>query len=186
MNIRHMLINHKIGILITALLIGFAGMLFWFMQSASVPVETIPDSNDLVEFNGSNIEEKEGDRLVWRLSSEKIQVDPKTEKMYFHNPVAEVWDDDGTKLTVTSPMGIVDRKEKLVELRQPVEASTDKGDTLQTEGSVYYNMDTRLVKGGRAVFRRYDNTTVSGDSFETNAALDQITVQGNAKVTKGE
>lgn len=87
---------------------------------------------------------------------------------------------------MTAKLGIVDRAKKTIELKQPIEASTDKGDTLQTEGSVYYNMDTRLIKGGKVLLTRHDKTAVSGDSFETNASLDQVTVQGHAKITKGE
>lgn len=186
MNIRQKLIQNKIGILVAAVLILFAGMLYWFMKSAPTQVEDTPRSDDLVEFQGSEIEEKDGDRLIWRLSSEKIQVDPKTQKMYFTSPKAEIWEKDGTELTVTAKLGIVDRAKKTIELKQPIEASTDKGDTLQTEGSVYYNMDTRLIKGGKVLLTRHDKTAVSGDSFETNASLDQVTVQGHAKITKGE
>lgn len=186
MSTQKKLMKHKWGIIAVIILILFSGFLYWLMQSATSKVENTPRSNDLVEFQGSEIEEKDGDRLVWRLSSEKIQVDPKTEKMYFTNPKAEVWEKDGTLLTVTARQGVVDRKKKLVELKQPIEAATDKGDTLQTEGSVYYNMDTRHIKGGKVLVTRHDSTKISGDSFEANAALDQVTVQGHAKVTKGE
>ena len=40
--------------------------------------------------------------------------------------------------------------------------------------------------GGKVLLTRHDKTAVSGDSFETNASLDQVTVQGHAKITKGE
>ena len=169
-----------------AVLILFAGMLYWFMKSAPTQVEDTPRSDDLVEFQGSEIEEKDGDRLVWRLSSEKIQVDPKTQKMYFTSPKAEIWEKDGTELTVTAKLGIVDRAKKTIELKQPIEASTDKGDTLQTEGSVYYNMDTRMIKGGKVVMDRHDKTSLKADAFETDSSLTKVTLTGHAQVTKGE
>ena len=66
MNIRQKLIQNKIAILVAVVLILFAGMLYWFMKSAPTQVEDTPRSDDLVEFQGSEIEEKDGDRLVWR------------------------------------------------------------------------------------------------------------------------
>lgn len=186
MNLKQTLIKHKITILVVVVLALFAFLLYWFMHTAGGPVKDMPPSSDLVEFHGSEIEEKDGDRLSWRLMADKILVDPKTEIMYFIKPKAEIWEKDGTLLTITSDKGVVDRKKKIIELKQPLQAETDKGDTLQTEGSVYYNMDTRLINGGKVLLNRHDQTTLSGDSFVTDAALEHVTVQGHAKVTKGE
>lgn len=186
MNLKEKIWHNKTIVIVTCLFLFFVGLLLWFLRAADTPIEDNVKESDLVTFNGSSIEEKEGDRLVWRLSAEKILVDPKSNVMYFINPKAQVWEKDGTELTISSQKGIVDRKKRTVELQQPIEAQTDKGDTLQTEGSVYYNMDTRLITGGKVLLTRADNTRLSGDSFETNAALDQVKVEGHAKITQGE
>ena len=87
---------------------------------------------------------------------------------------------------MTAKLGIVDRAKKTIELKQPIEASTDKGDTLQTEGSVYYNMDTRMIKGGKVVMDHHDKTSLKADAFETDSSLTKVTLTGHAQVTKGE
>lgn len=106
--------------------------------------------------------------------------------MYFTNPKALVVAEDGTQMTITSDKGIVDREKRTIEIKQPVKAETDKGDTLQTEGSVYYNMDTRMIKGGKVVMERHDNTTLKADSFETDSSLTKVLLTGHAQVTRGE
>jgi hypothetical protein len=94
--------------------------------------------------------------------------------------------DDGVQLTITADQGIVDRNGKTIELKAPLEAHTDQGDSLQTDGSVYYNMDTREITGGKVVITRADQTDLSADSFTANAALNAVTLTGHARITKGE
>lgn len=186
MKFKEKILHNKTTLIVSCIVLFFLGLLLWFLRAADTQIEDNVKESDLVTFNGSSIEEKEGDRLVWRLSAEKILVDPKTNVMYFINPKAQVWEKDGTELDITSKKGIVDRKKRTVELKQPITAQTDKGDTLQTDGSVYYNMDTRLITGGKVLLTRADYTRLSGDSFETNAALDKVKVEGHAKITQGE
>lgn len=186
MKFKEKILHNKTTLIVSCIVLFFLGLLLWFLRAADTQIEDNVKESDLVTFNGSSIEEKEGDRLVWRLSAEKILVDPKTNVMYFINPKAQVWEKDGTELDITSKKGIVDRKKRTVELKQPITAQTDKGDTLQTGGSVYYNMDTRLITGGKVLLTRADHTRLSGDSFETNAALDKVKVEGHAKITQGE
>jgi lipopolysaccharide export system protein LptC len=106
--------------------------------------------------------------------------------MYFTNPKALVVAEDGTQMTITSDKGIVDRQKRTIEIKPPVKAETDKGDTLQTDGSVYYNMDTRMIKGGKVVMDRHDKTSLKADAFETDSSLTKVTLTGHAQVTKGE
>ncbi|MDY5383207.1 MAG: LPS export ABC transporter periplasmic protein LptC, partial [Megasphaera elsdenii] len=80
----------------------------------------------------------------------------------------------------------VDRQKRTIEIKPPVKAETDKGDTLQTDGSVYYNMDTRMIKGGKVVMDRHDKTSLKADAFETDSSLTNVKLTGHAQVTKGE
>ena len=89
-------------------------------------------------------------------------------------------------MTITSPNGVVDRKKHTIEIKPPVSAATNRNDTLQTEGSVYYNMNTHMVKGGKVVMNRHDNTSLRADAFETTTSMDKVTLTGHAQVTKGE
>lgn len=120
------------------------------------------------------------------MTADKIQIDPDTQIMYFTNPKALVVAEDGTQMTITSDKGIVDRQKRTIEIKPPVKAETDKGDTLQTDGSVYYNMDTRMIKGGKVVMDRHDKTSLKADAFETDSSLTKVTLTGHAQVTKGE
>ena len=106
--------------------------------------------------------------------------------MYFTNPKALVVAEDGTQMTITSDKGVVDRQKRTIEIKPPVKAETDKGDTLQTDGSVYYNMDTRMIKGGKVVMDRHDKTSLKADAFETDSSLTNVKLTGHAQVTKGE
>lgn len=177
--------KNKISIIAVIAVIGFAVMLYSFMhpQKTEDPMVS-PDK--LVEFEGTELEEKKDGQLVWRLTADKIQIHPDTQIMYFTNPKALVVAEDGTQMTITSDKGVVDRQKRTIEIKPPVKAETDKGDTLQTDGSVYYNMDTRMIKGGKVVMDRHDKTSLKADAFETDSSLTKVTLTGHAQVTKGE
>ncbi|MCH4166228.1 MAG: LPS export ABC transporter periplasmic protein LptC [Megasphaera sp.] len=177
--------NNKKTLIISAAVIAFAVLLYIAMNPEKT--DDMPVSPDkLVQFDGSELEEKKDGKLVWKLTADKIMLDPDTQIIYFDNPKALVYDDDGTETTITSPKGTLDRTKKLIQIQPQVHAVTDKGDTLQTDGTVYYNMDTRMIKGGKVIMQRHDNTGLEADSFETNSSLDKVVLTGHAKVTKGE
>lgn len=161
--------KNKISIIAAVVVIAFAVMLYVFMhpQKTEDPMVS-PDK--LVEFEGTELEEKKEGQLVWKLTADKIQIDPDTQIMYFTNPKALVIAEDGTQMTITSDKGVVDRQKRTIEIKPPVKAETDKGDTLQTDGSVYYNMDTRMIKGGKVVMDRHDKTSLKADAFETDSS----------------
>ena len=89
-------------------------------------------------------------------------------------------------MKIEAPMGIVDRNKQTLQVKPPIKATTDNGSTLQTDGSVYYNMDTRMIKGGKVVMDRHDKTSLKADAFETDSSLTKVTLTGHAQVTKGE
>ena len=177
--------KNKLSLIAVIAVVGFAVMLYVFMNP-NTSEDTMVSPDKLVEFEGSELEEKQEGKLVWRLTADKIQIDPDTQIMYFTNPKALVVAEDGTQMTITSDKGIVDREKRTIEIKQPVKAETDKGDTLQTDGSVYYNMDTRMIKGGKVVMERHDNTTLKADAFETDSSLTKVLLTGHALVTRGE
>ena len=80
----------------------------------------------------------------------------------------------------------MDKNKKIIQIQPKVDAVNDKGDTLQTDGTVYYNMNTRMINGGKVVMQRHDKTGLEADAFETSANLDHVVLTGHAKVTKGE
>lgn len=177
--------KNKLTIIGGIVVIGFAALLYEFMHPETTPDAPVnPDK--LVEFNGTELEESKDGNLVWKLTADKIMVDPDTENMYFTNPKAVLYDVDGTEMTITSDKGIVDKKKRTIEIKPPVKGVTNLSDTLQTDGSVYYNMDTHMIHGGKVVINRHDSTALHADAFETNTRLDKVTLTGHAQVTKGE
>ena len=142
-------------------------------------------ANSYLLLDGS-IDQDESFALLDGYLSQFAAIDPDTQIMYFTNPKALVVAEDGTQMTITSDKGIVDRQKRTIEIKPPVKAETDKGDTLQTDGSVYYNMDTRMIKGGKVVMDRHDKTSLKADAFETDSSLTKVTLTGHAQVIKGE
>lgn len=177
--------QHKMAIISLAVIAGFAWMLYSFMHPETTPDVPV-NTEKLIEFESTELEEKQAGKLVWHVTAEKIMIDPDTQVMYFTNPKAVFVSDDGTELTVASPQGSADRNKKTLTIQPPVHASTNLGDTLQTDGAVYYNMGTKMVKGGGVVIKRHDQSSLKADAFETNTSLDQISLTGHAQVTRGE
>lgn len=177
--------KNKLTIIGFMVVLGFAALLYTFMHPDTTP-DTPVNTDKLVEFNGTELEESKDGKTVWKLTADKIMVDPDTETMYFTNPKAVLYDVNGTELTITSDQGIVDKKKRTIEIKPPVKGTTNLSDTLQTDGSVYYNMDTHMIRGGKVEIHRHDSTTLHADAFETNTSLDKVTLTGHAQVTKGE
>ena len=67
--------KNKISIIAAVVVIAFAVMLYVFMhpQKTEDPMVS-PDK--LVEFEGTELEEKKEGQLVWKLTADKIQIDP--------------------------------------------------------------------------------------------------------------
>lgn len=177
--------KNKITIIVTLVVVGFAAMLYSFMNPEKTSEPDVA-TDKLVEFNGTELEESKDGNLVWRLTADKIMIDPQTQNMYFINPKAVLYDVNGTEMTITAEKGTVDKKTQTIELKAPVQAATNVNDTLQTKGSVYYNMNTHLIKGGNVIINRHDNTSLRADAFETTTSLDKVTLTGHAQVTRGE
>ena len=167
--------KYKLPLIVGAFILLFAAVLIPLLREGEKPAEV--NTERFVEFDG---------KLVWHLTADKILVDPDSGKVYFVKPTGTFVSDDGVQLTITADQGIVDRNGKTIELKAPLEAHTDQGDSLQTDGSVYYNMDTREITGGKVVITRADQTDLSADSFTANAALNAVTLTGHARITKGE
>lgn len=179
--------NNKITLLVLAVILIFAGALYFILKDQDTKdSEKAVNQDRLVEFNGSEIEERKDGKLAWKLTAEKIKIDPDTNVMYLTHPQAVIADVDGKELTVDADSGIVDRNKKTIEIKPPISAKTPDGDSLETDGSIYYNMDTRMINGGKVFIKKSDTTELSGDSFVTNAALDNVSLEGHAKVTKGD
>jgi LPS export ABC transporter protein LptC len=176
--------NNKKSIVAAIVIVALSALLYSLLDTPKGnTVET--KQENLVEFNGSNLEEKKDGKLIWRLNAEKILVDPDTQVMHFTKPEAVIADVDGKEITITADTGTADKVKREIVINPPVRAHTNEGDTLTTDGSVYYNMDTRIISGGKVLVKRNDSTELSGDSFETNAALDKVLIKGHAKLTKG-
>ncbi|MCH4179258.1 MAG: LPS export ABC transporter periplasmic protein LptC [Megasphaera sp.] len=177
--------KNKKTVAIIAGIIAFSVLLYVVMNPEKTEdVQVSPDK--LVQFDGSELEEKKDGKLVWKLTADKIMIDPDTQIIYFDHPKALIYDDDGTETTITSPKGTLDKNKKIIQIQPKVDAVNDKGDTLQTDGTVYYNMNTRMINGGKVVMQRHDKTGLEADAFETSANLDHVVLTGHAKVTKGE
>lgn len=177
--------KNKKTLIAVAAVIAFSVLLYIIMNPEKTEDPQV-DPDKLVQFDGSELEEKKDGKVVWKLTADKIMIDPDTQIIYFDNPKALVYDEDGTETTITAPKGQMDRTKRMIEIQPQVNASSDKGDTLQTDGTVYYNMDTRKINGGKVVMHHHDKTDLEADAFETNSSLDQVVLTGHAKVTKGE
>lgn len=176
--------NHKLGLIAAVVVLLFAGLLISLLREGDTPSGV--NTEKLIQFDGSELAEQRDGRLVWHLTADKILVDPDTGKVYFIKPKGIFIAEDGTELTITADQGIVDRKDKVIEIKAPLDAVTNRGDSLQTDGSVYYNMDTREITGGKVMIKRADSAELSADTFATDAALDKVSLTGHARITKGE
>ena len=116
--------KNKTPLIVAIVIILFSIALYVSFKDHDEQNEQLSQKTDrLVEFNGSQLEEKKDGKLVWRLTAERIQVDPDTKILYITHPQAVIADVDGKELTIDADKGTVDQTHKKMEINAPIKAS---------------------------------------------------------------
>ena len=96
----HKLKHNKITIGVCIIIVLFAGVLYWILSSQDQEDSEQKKNDNLVEFEGSTLEEKKDGKLIWSLTADKIQVDPDTKIIYVTHPHIIIADVDGEEIKI--------------------------------------------------------------------------------------
>ncbi len=173
-NNKKLLLTIVVGILI---LLGFGYFLYGGTDTTSVG----PSGNS-ISFNGTELKEEKNGQLIWSVKAEKISLDQTTKVITLEN-VTGTFHKDGMTLTVKAPKGLVSKDHGQITLSGGIEATSNTGASLRTEGLEYISKKQLFKSTSKFTYTDAD-TTLEGDALEGDMILQQVTAKGHAKLIR--
>ena len=172
--------NKKLIAIVAAIVLALIGLIVYIMKDSNEVNTTQNPSGQLVNFQGAE-EEKDG-KLVWALSAEKIEYDPRTKAIVLTNLKGLFYQDDVTT-TITAPHAVLTGDRNSLDIDQGVTATNTEGAEFKTE-ALHFDNKTKTLTSKSAFTYNSKDVTLTGDKLEGNMSLKIIKAIGNAKLTK--
>lgn len=97
--------NKKLIAIVAALVIAIGGFIAYLMSdSGEAEQQTKVPTGQLVNFSGADLREEKDGKLIWALSAEKIEYDPKTKAVVLTN-MKGTFNQNDVVTQVTAPHG---------------------------------------------------------------------------------
>ena len=98
--------NKKLIAIVAAIVLALIGLIVYIMKDSNEVTTTQNPSGQLVNFQGADLQEEKDGKLVWALSAEKIEYDPRTKAIVLTNLKGLFYQDDVTT-TITAPHAVL-------------------------------------------------------------------------------
>ncbi len=176
--------NKKLIALIVVIVAALIGLVAFIMSDSGESTTTMTPTGQMVNFSGADLREEKDGKLIWALSAEKIEYDPKTKAVVMTN-LKGTYNQNNVVTQLTAPHGTLTGNHKSLDLDGGVNASNSDGDTFTSDAIHVDNNKQELQSKGAFIYKG-KNTIITGDKVTANVALQQLKVEGNAKLTKCE
>ncbi len=153
-----------------------------------VPVDPPPTNNaqvNEVQFSGTSMVEKKGERIVWELQAERIDIDDTTKIMKLTNPKIKYYHEDNKTTEAISQTGVFNQKTRDINLEGAVVVTVSDGSKLQTLHMIYTGRDGKIACTGDVKVNK-DDFIGTADKLDSDTALTAVKLSGNAKITRQE
>lgn len=173
----------RIWLIILALVV--VGVLaYFFMKPAATETQESKVDENLITFNGANLQESKDGKIIWSLKAEKILFDPKTKNIYLTN-FTGTFNKDDVSMTVTAPEAKLTNQQKNLEMHGGVKATSTDGAEF-TSPSFYYNTVTKKFTSKEPFTFKKGHDIITADEMEGDLVLEQVKAMGHAKLTQEE
>lgn len=175
---------------IACVVLLLAGGLYYFVKDEPLPPpappaqETKSDPAANLIFAGSSIIEEQNGKRLWEISAESIEVDPATKEVNIKNLKGKIYQETGGKVEIVANQATMDTKTRNMVMNGNIKAINDEGASFTAPEVRYVSQDRKFYGAGGIAWTRGD-TTILGDRMESDAKLEKVIVQGNARVLKG-
>jgi len=182
-------VNKNMSLIIAFTVVILAGGLYYFLReeppATPKPVTTTAeDQNGDMSFSGSSLTEDQGGKRLWELSAGKITINQTTKIVRLYDVKGTFYQEDGTKVDVTAQEGVMDPAAKMINLEGNVRAVSSAGAVFTAPKTRWDGLQHRFFGTGGITFTRND-VVITGDSVESDGALEKVKVQGQARALKG-
>ena len=174
--------NKKLIAIVAAIVLALIGLIVYIMKDSNEVTSNQNQSGQLVNFQGADLQEEKDGKLVWALSAEKIEYDPRTKAIVLTNLKGLFYQDDVTT-TITAPHAVLTGDRNSLDIDQGVTATNTEGAEFKTE-ALHFDNKTKTLTSKTAFTYNSKDITLTGDKLEGNMSLKIIKAIGNAKLTK--
>ena len=164
------------------IVLALIGLIVYIMKDSSDVGTTQNQNGQLVNFQGADLQEEKDGKLVWALSAEKIEYDPRTKAIVLTNLKGLFYQDDVTT-TITAPHAVLTGDRNSLDIDQGVTATNTDGAEFKTD-ALHFDNKTKTLTSKSAFTYNGKDITLTGDKLEGNMSLKKIKAIGNAKLTK--
>ena len=174
--------NKKLIAIVAAIVLALIGLIVYIMKDSGDVSTTQNQNGQLVNFQGADLQEEKDGKLVWALSAEKIEYDPRTKAIVLTNLKGLFYQDDVTT-TITAPHAVFTGDRNSLDIDQGVTATNTDGAEFKTD-ALHFDNKTKTQTSKSAFTYNGKDITLTGDKLEGNMSLKKIKAIGNAKLTK--
>ena len=166
-----------------AIVLALIGLIVYIMKDSGDVGTTQNQNGQLVNFQGADLQEEKDGKLVWALSAEKIEYDPRTKAIVLTNLKGLFYQDDVTTQQSTAPHAVLTGDRNSLDIDQGVTATNTDGAEFKTD-ALHFDNKTKTLTSKSAFTYNGKDITLTGDKLEGNMSLKKIKAIGNAKLTK--
>ncbi len=174
--------NKKLIAIVVAIVIALVGLIAFILHDSGDSSSKGANNGQLVNFQGAELQEEKDGKLVWALSAEKIEYDPRSKSIVLTNLKGLFYQDDVTT-TITAPHAVLTGDRNSLDIDQGVTATNTEGAEFKTE-ALHFDNKTKMLTSKSAFTYNSKDVTLTGDKLEGNMSLKIIKAIGNAKLTK--
>ena len=174
--------NKKLIAIVAAIVLALIGLIVYIMKDSGDVGTTQNQNGQLVNFQGADLQEEKDGKLVWALSAEKIEYDPRTKAIVLTNLKGLFYQDDVTT-TIKEPHAVLTGDRNSLDIDQGVTATNTDGAEFKTD-ALHFDNKTKTLTSKSAFTYNGKDITLTGDKLEGNMSLKKIKAIGNAKLTK--
>lgn len=173
--------NKKLIAIVIAVLAVFGGLI-WFLFGGGQGIVTDSPTGRLINFSGADLREEQDGKLIWALTADTIEYDPKTKAINMKN-LKGTFNQDDVVMQLTAPEATMSSDHKSLDMTGGIHATTSEGASFDTEALHFDNTKKELSTNTPFTFDN-NEATITGDTLVANMALRHIEVKGHAKLVK--
>jgi len=176
-----------LAIAVTLLLLS--GGLYYFLReeppmTPNPPRKITSDPEAEVSFSGTSIAEEQNGTKLWELGADRITVNQTTKIARFYGLKGSFYQENGSKVDVTAREATLDPATKNISLNGDVRAVSTEGAVFTAAQARWEGTQKRFFGTGGITFTRED-VVITGAAIESDAGLEKVKVQGQARALKG-